>query len=129
MAENDEMSGFNALLGVRHLGMREDGYWIEIEAGEAHLHDQRLVHGGVILALLDTAMSRAVRHALDAGSYRPTIELTASFLRPLTPGIVRAFGRVIHASKSLSRVEGGIVDAAGRIAATGRATFMKAGGA
>lgn len=129
MAGNEGMSGFNALLGVRHLGIREDGYWIEIEAGETHLHDQRLVHGGVILALLDTAMSRAVRHALDAGSYRPTIELTASFLRPLTPGIVRAFGRVMHASKSLSRVEGGVVDAAGRIAATGRATFMKVEGA
>jgi len=125
VAGNDGISGFNALLGVRHLGMRDDGYWIEIEAGETHLHDQHLVHGGVILALLDTAMSRAVRHALDVGSYRPTIELTASFLRPLTPGIVRAFGRVTHASKSLSRVEGSVVDAAGRIAATGRATFMK----
>lgn len=116
--------GFNRLLGIRFLGAREDGYWIEIDAGDAHVHDKGLVHGGVILALLDTAMSRAVRDALDPGSYRPTIELSASFLRPLQPGVVRACGRVIHASRSLSRVEGKVVDTGGRIGATGRATFI-----
>jgi uncharacterized protein (TIGR00369 family) len=110
-------NGFNALLGVRHIGLRDDGYWIEIDAGDAHVHDKGLVHGGVILSLLDIAMSRAVRHAADPESYMPTIEFNR--------GIVRACGIVLAASRTLTRVEGKIVDADGRIAAIGRGTFMK----
>jgi len=118
-------NGFNALLGVRHIGLRDDGYWIEIDAGDVHVHDKGLVHGGVILSLLDIAMSRAVRHAADPESYMPTIEFSTSFLRPLNRGIVRACGIVLAASRTLTRVEGKIVDADGRIAAIGRGTFMK----
>lgn len=112
------------MLGVKHIGLREDGYWIEIDAGETHLHDKGFVHGGVILSLLDIAMSRAVRAGEDPDGYAPTIEINASFLRPLPQGLVRSRGKLIHGSKTLRRVEGAVLDAEGRISALGRATFM-----
>lgn len=118
-------AGFNALLGVRCLGMRNDEYWIELEADERHLHDMGTVHGGAILSLLDIAMSRAVRATLEPGSYMPTIELSASFLRPLEKGRISVSGKVLVGSKRLSRVEGRLFDSAGRTSAIGRATFMR----
>jgi len=116
--------GFNALLGVTYIGMQDTGYWIEIEAGDEHVHDLGLVHGGVILSLLDIAMSRAVRHGLEAHIYMPTIEINASFLRPINRGVVRTCGTVKRMSKSLARVEGEVFDAQGRGCAIGRATFI-----
>lgn len=118
-------AGFNALLGVRCLGMRNDEYWIELEADERHLHDMGTVHGGVILSLLDIAMSRAVRATLEPRSYMPTIELSASFLRPLEKGRISVSGKVLVGSKRLSRVEGRLFDSADRTSAIGRATFMR----
>lgn len=117
-------AGFNALLGVKHIGLREDGYWIEIEACQDHVHDEGYVHGGVVLSLLDIAMSRAVRAGEVSGSYAPTIEISASFLRPLKQGLVRSRGKLAHVSRTLRRVEGAVLDAEGRISALGHAAFI-----
>ncbi|OCC25630.1 thioesterase [Croceicoccus estronivorus] len=118
------MTGFNSLLNVTFSGFEEGRYWIELEAGEHHVHEQGFVHGGVILSLLDIAMSRAARHGRPKDAYLPTIELTASFLRPLSPGRVRAWGMIRQQGRSLCRIEGMVLDDKGRSCASGRATFM-----
>lgn len=117
--------GFNRLLGIQLKGVDSDGvFWIELMAGADHVHDKGFVHGGVILSLLDIAMSRASRHDREAGAYMPTIEFSASFVRPLKGGIVRARGKVTFASRSLTRVDGAVLDGDGRICAVARGAFM-----
>lgn len=118
------LAGFNGLIGVTLQGVRDDAFWIEIDAGDDHVHEKGYVHGGVILSLLDIAMSRAAREGRSADAYLPTIEFSASFLRPIKRGSVSARGMVSATSNSLFRVDGSVLDADGRICATGRATFM-----
>jgi uncharacterized protein (TIGR00369 family) len=116
--------GFNALLGLDVVGFRDGRFWIGLDAGESHMHEKGFVHGGVVLALLDTAMSRAVRHDRPKGAYLPTIEFNASFLRPLGAGPVQAWGRIVQAGRTLVRAEGAVIDDDGRACAAGRATFI-----
>ena len=118
--------GFNSLLGIRHIGLQEDRYWIELDAGDDHVHDMGFVHGGVILSLLDIAMARIVRHHCEGGPYMPTIEFSSSFLRPIQRGQLRACGAILKFSTMLCRAEGSVFDADGRNCASGRATFMTA---
>lgn len=119
-------TGFNSQLGIEFLGL--DGGWIRIrlQADERHIHEQGYVHGGVILSLLDVVMARAVRHALGAETYAPTIELNASFLRPLRQGPVNARARVVNAGRRLLRVEGEVLNSDQKLSAIGRGSFVVA---
>jgi uncharacterized protein (TIGR00369 family) len=122
--EGDMTTGFNALLGLTHIGLRGDRYWIEMDAGDDHVHELGFVHGGVILSLLDTAMARVVRHGREGLSYMPTIELSSSFLRPVGRGTLRACGAILSRSRTLCRAEGIVFDAEGRHGAMARGTFL-----
>ncbi|MHA3794149.1 PaaI family thioesterase [Sphingomonas sp. YL-JM2C] len=117
-------TGFNALIGLRHIGLDDGRYWIEIDAGDAHVHERGFVHGGVILSLLDIAMARVVRHGEGGERYMPTIEFNASFLRPIEPGRLRACGTILKRSRTLCRAEATLFDAQGRPCASGRAAFV-----
>lgn len=115
------MSGLNALLGLRLIGMDGDAFVVALDIDDRHHHELGLVHGGIYLALADTAMARiAMRHL--GGKSVQTAELKTSFLRPFASGTIRAQGRIVSAGRRLifaeARIEGN-----GRLLATASATF------
>lgn len=121
------MNGFNALLGMTMVGVRQDGYIIELDVGPQHLHDAGRVHGGVYLSLLDTVMSRAIRSTLDDESYVPTLAINANFFRPMADGRITAIGKVLNQSRSVCYVEGRLLNDVGKLLAQGNGTLFFAG--
>jgi uncharacterized protein (TIGR00369 family) len=116
---------FNGLLGLRLVGPAPEGFVVELEAMARHLHGRGMVHGGVYLALLDTAMARAARDGLDPAVLTPTIELKAAFLRAAGPGLLRARGWVVRRARRAIFTEGDVTDADGRVLSKGSATFLR----
>ena len=56
----------------------------EVLPGEPHYNPIGVVHGGVAMTLLDSAMGCAVQTQLPAGAAYTTLEVKVNFLRALT---------------------------------------------
>ena len=82
---------------ARHLGIELE----EIDAGTATLgfeikpelkQNHGVVHGGAIASLIDSATAFAIISLLPPDEHATTVDLTISYLRPLTKGRARAVG-------------------------------------
>ena len=110
---------------VEHLGLElhalADGEAeLRIDVETMHTNSWSVAHGGVVMTLLDVAMAHAARH--EGASGMATIEMKTSFLRPAT-GQLRAVGRRLHRTATLSFCEGQLFDGHGRLCATASGTF------
>jgi uncharacterized protein (TIGR00369 family) len=114
------------LLGMR-LAEVEPGHAVfEVVPGEQHYNPIGVVHGGLALTLLDSAMSCSVQTQIRAGSGYTTLELKVNLVRAITSttGKLRAIGKVLHAGKSTATAEGRLVDASGKLYAHGVTTCI-----
>ena len=114
-----------------HLGLElwrfEDGEAeLRLAFGDVHRNAWSVAHGGVLMTLLDVAMAHAAR---SAGSHDPatvagiaTIEMKTSFMRP-AEGELRAFGKLLHRTRTLSFCEGRLLDGEGHLCAHATGTF------
>lgn len=94
-----------------------------VEATDEHLNPYGIVHGGVVSALIDTAMGAAVAPMLNEGERCATIEMQVRFLRTAGVGTLRAEAGVIKPGRTVFHVDCTVVDDDGRTVATGTATF------
>lgn len=78
-----------------------------------------MFHGGAAAAMLDTAMGCAAHTALPAGSGIVTLDLTLTYLRPITirNAPVTATGRVLNVGRRTVYVTGEVHDAEGALVA------------
>jgi uncharacterized protein (TIGR00369 family) len=74
---------------------------------EFHYNTLGTVHGGVISAILDSAMGCSFHSLLPAGAGYTTLELKVNFLKAVTikTGELKATGRVIHKGNRTALVE------------------------
>jgi uncharacterized protein (TIGR00369 family) len=98
---------------------------MEVAAAEQLENPADLIHGGVAATLLDTAVRAAVHTHLAAGRISVTLNLTVTFLRPLTPqsGTLPATGKVINLGKTVAYAEGEFRTEAGKLAAHATGCF------
>jgi uncharacterized protein (TIGR00369 family) len=85
------------------------------------------LHGGVLSALVDMAVGGALstlHEAAAGGVGQATLDLNVSFLGAAAGGHVVAEGRILRRGKQIAFGETTITDAAGRLVAVGRATYM-----
>jgi uncharacterized protein (TIGR00369 family) len=85
------------------------------------------LHGGVLSALVDMAVGGALStlHASAAGGVgQTTLDLNVSFIGAAGDGHVVAEGRILRQGRTIAFGEATITDAAGRLVAVGRATYM-----
>ena len=78
----DLPSGFRQLVGYRATVWRDGLAEFEIEIDERHYNSSGFLHGGVYVALLDSAMSHAATWCNTTGNRRRcvTLSLSTSFL-------------------------------------------------
>ena len=76
-----------------------------------------LLHGGVIMALADSAGAACAFLNLPAGAGTTTVESKTNFLRAVREGSALASARPLHAGRSVIVVETEVRDAGGRLAA------------
>ena len=92
----------------------------------AHYNPIGVVHGGLAMTLLDSALACAIHTTLKKGEGYTTLEIKVNLTRALTKdtGLVRATGRLIHRGRTIATSEGDIRDAAGTLYAHATTTCM-----
>jgi len=117
----------------RHLGIEVDDAgegWVRLRVpvrDDLRNAPGAPVHGGVYSALVDTAVGGALStlHATSEGGVgQTTLDLNVSFLAGAAEGDILAEGRILKRGRSIAFGEARITDAAGRLLAVGRATYM-----
>lgn len=84
-----------------------------------------VVHGGVIASIIDTATAFAIISLLAPKAKVTTVDLTISYLRPVTEGRLRAVAKVVRAGRRLFVVSAEVFDTHGNLAATALSTYIK----
>ncbi len=115
-----------ALMNFGIVELSEGRAVFEAVPAEYHYNPIGVVHGGLAMTLLDSAMGCAVHSTLPAGAGYTTLEVKVNFVRPLTAetGEVRCEARVIHVGGRTATAEGRVVDAEGRLYAHATTTCM-----
>jgi acyl-CoA thioesterase len=90
-----------------------------------HLRTFGLLHGGIVVTLLDTAMGIAVSTRAAAGQDVVTAQINVNFIRPAWEGeILSAWAEVRHVGRRTAVAIGEIHTTGGALVATGSATFL-----
>jgi uncharacterized protein (TIGR00369 family) len=84
-----------------------------------------VVHGGAIASLIDTATAFAIISVLPQKEKVTTVDLTISYLRPVTVGQLKAVAKVVRAGRRLLTVSADVFDSDGNLAATALSTYIK----
>lgn len=87
-------------------------------------HDQ--IHGGIIAALIDTAGDLAI--AVKVGAAVPTADMRVDYLRPLSGDRIHAIATARKVGRTLAIADIELFDAADRLCAIGRATYLAKAG-
>lgn len=114
------------LLGFR-LAEVEPGLAVfECTPGEQHYNPIGVVHGGLAMTLLDSAMGCAVHSRMPAGGGYTTLEAKTNLVRAIgvDSGLLRATGKLLHLGKRVATAEGRLEDSSGRLYAHATTTCM-----
>jgi uncharacterized protein (TIGR00369 family) len=114
------------LIGFKFDEIGEGRVVLLMAAAEEHYNAVGSVHGGVVAALLDTAMGCAVHSQLPVGRGYTTLEIKVNYVARLTEAAsqLRAEGVVIHLGSRIATAEGRLLDASGRLYAHGLTTCL-----
>lgn len=110
------------LIGFRLVAFEEGVARIEMEAGPQHHNPMGIVHGGILCDLADAAMGVAFAATLEEGESFATLQLSASYLKPVREGKLVATGRVVQRGRTAGHVEAEVADGEGRAVARFAAT-------
>ena len=114
------------LIGLRGTYVMPGRVTFEYHPREEHYSSLGAVHGGIVTAVLDTAMCAALQSVLDADVGLATVELRTSFVRPVTldTEVFRVEGAVVHSGSRLATAEAKLVDRAGTLYANASSTAL-----
>lgn len=116
-------------MGAQLLEMADGRALATLTPRPEHMNSWSVVHGGVMMTLLDFVMAMAGRSAQPGGSGDTTgaggnltVEMKTTFIRP-GRGVLTIKGQCVQAGRSLNFCEGEIIDADGQILARASGTF------
>lgn len=116
---------FAQLLGIELEDIGIGTATLGIDVRKELTQNHGVVHGGAIASLIDSATAFAIIPLLAPKERVTTVDLTISYLRPLTAGRVRAVARVLRAGRRLLVVSADVFDNDGNPAATALSTYIK----
>ena len=98
----------------------------ECTPGEQHYNPIGVVHGGLAMTLLDSAMGCCVHTRMPAGGAYTTLEAKINLVRAISDktGALRAIGKLVHFGNRIATAEGRLIDAAGKLYAHATTTCI-----
>ena len=115
------------LLGMEIVEVEEGRALFAITPGEQHYNPIGLVHGGLAMTMLDSAMGCAVHSTLPPGVGYTSVETKVNFTRPITAGTGRVLceGTVVNRGRTIALAEGRVTAAdTGKLLAHGTSTCL-----
>ena len=117
-------AGFVETLGLREAEVERGVVRCQLAVTEAHQNIQGVIHGSVIVALLDTAMGHALSGTLVPDEFCSTTQFSVQFLRACWPGdVLVATGRVTRRGSRIAYMEGTCANADGEEVARAHGTW------
>lgn len=84
-----------------------------------------VVHGGAVASLIDSATAFAIIPLLTATEKVTTVDLTITYLRPVSSGEMKAVAKVIRAGRRLIAVSAEVFNSDETLTATALSTYIK----
>lgn len=115
------------LLGFELVEVDEGRAVFAATPGDQHYNPIGVVHGGLAMTLLDSALGCAVHTTLPADWRYTSLETKVNFVRPITTetGRVVCEGTVVHRGRTVATAEGRLVaEATGKVLAHGTSTCL-----
>jgi acyl-CoA thioesterase len=124
LAERVRTSPFHQWIGLelRSVGDGKAEIYMDLQAH--HFNPQRIVHGGIITAVADSAIGLALRSKLKPGVTHRTAQLNVHFLAKGEGERIVGRGRALHLGTRMGYGEGEVLDGGGRLLARATATFI-----
>jgi uncharacterized protein (TIGR00369 family) len=115
-----------ALLGLELDRVEPGRVVFSMLADEVHENPMGTMHGGIVAALVDTAMGCALSSILPADAGFTTLELKTNFVRAITQatGHVYAEGSVVHSGGRVASTEARVFDDSGALYAHATSTCL-----
>lgn len=116
---------FAQLLGIELEDIGSGTATLGFDVRKELTQNHGVVHGGAIASLIDTATAFAIIPMLAPKERVTTVDLTISYLRPLTGGRVRAVAKVVRAGRRLFVVSAEVFDKDANLTTTALSTYIK----
>ena len=135
MAESEEFtdpflggeppSGFHRNMGYRFAAWREGEAELVMPVRPRHLNRAGVLHGGVLMSLIDTACGFAGCYCPVPGRTRVAVSLplTTSFVAQCSGGTVRTIARARGGGRRIFIATAEVLDDTGRLLALGEGTY------
>ena len=94
----------------------------QYQVNREHFNGNGVVHGGLVMALLDTAMGHAVAALVAPEGFNAAAQMSVQFLEPIREGTVTARAEVRKCGKRLAVVEAEATDDNGVVLAIATAS-------
>lgn len=108
---------FDELLGLDVVRASEGRAEALLQLRPDHRNKRGVAHGGVVSALLDTALGAAVVSTMAPEEWCGTLELSVQFRDPARHGPLTGRGRVARRGRRIAFAEGEVVDGNDRVVA------------
>ena len=116
---------FAKLLGIKLDSVEPGDATLSLQIRDDFKQNAGVVHGGVIASLIDSATAFAIIPLLNPDERTTTVDLTISYLRPLTAGSMVARAKVLRAGTRLIVVSAELFDDGRNLAATALSTYVR----
>lgn len=123
-AEAESLSGFRDSLGFSVTEWQKDFCALTVLVGDQHMNRNGFVHGGVLMALIDSASGLCGTWCSVSGNVRKciTVSMSTHFINPVQDGLLRIEARMISRGRKMFFVEARIT-LEEQLIATGAGTF------
>ena len=117
---------YHQWLGLKVVAVHDDGIELKATWREEWVvnPDRRYTHGGILAALVDLAADWAMVKKTGRGV--PTIDMRVDYHSPAMPGDLTLRGKVVRMGGQFSTAEAQVLDAGGKLIASGRGTYFTA---
>lgn len=86
---------------------------LRFEASERFANRFGTIQGGMLAAMLDSALGIAVTATLSPDQQAVTVEMSTRYFRPAQPGPIQARASVLHRGSTLAHAQADLFDPAG----------------
>jgi acyl-CoA thioesterase len=120
-----DSNNYPRLLGFVLDSLEQGRAVLSVEVSEQLLQQQRIMHGGAIASLIDTAVALAIAGISEPGDRFTTVEMKVNYLTPIKAGRAIADARLIKNGRRIVVGDCDVSDSQGRLAAKGLVTYIR----